>query len=113
MAGLVGGAVFDVGPLQGRGPDDFANGLVVIPGLIGSGVVKDDVGGTVDLLLIQQGGQGFGLQGDLTHAGFGLGGLVDAAHLGDPHMKALLGEVDISCQRRAISSEVSSPGQHA
>ena len=95
MAGLVGGAVFDVGPLQGRGPDDFANGLVVIPGLIGAGVVKDDIGGTVELFLIQQGGQGFGLQGDLTHAGLGLGGLVDAAHLGDPNMNALLGKVDI------------------
>ena len=95
MAGLVGSAVFDVGPVEGWGPDDFANGLVVIPGLIGPGVVKDDVGGTVELLLIQQGGQGFGLQGDLTHAGLGLGGLVDAAHLGDPDMKALLGKIDI------------------
>ena len=95
MAGLVGGAVFDVRPLQGRGPDDFANGLVVIPGLMGPGVVKDDVRGTVELFLVQQGGQGFGLQGDLTHAGPGLGGLVDAAHLGDPNMNALLGKVDI------------------
>lgn len=94
MAGLVGGAVFDVGPLQGRGPDDFAKGLV-IPGLIGPGVVKDDVGGTVELFLIQQGGQGFELQGDLTHAGLGLGGLVDAAHLGDPNVDKLLGKVDI------------------
>ena len=72
MAGLVGGAVFDVGPKQGRGPEDFANGLVVIPGLLGAGVVKDDVGGTVELLLIQQGGQGFGLQGDLAHDGSGV-----------------------------------------
>jgi hypothetical protein len=45
--------------------------------------------------LIQQGGQGFGLQGDLTHAGLGLGGLVDAAHLGDPDMNTLLGKVNI------------------
>lgn len=53
MAGLVGGAVFDVGPLQGRGPDGFANGLVVAPWLMGAGVMKDDVGGTVERVLIQ------------------------------------------------------------
>ena len=62
---------------------------------MGAGVVKDNVGGTVELFLVQQGGQGFGLQGDLTHAGPGLGGLVDAAHLGGPNVDTLLGKVDI------------------
>ena len=95
MAGLVGGAVFDVGPLQGWGPYGFSNGLVVVPGLIGAWIVKDDVSCTIQRLLIEKGSQGFRLQGDLAHAGLGLGGLVDAAHLGDPNVNALLGEDDI------------------
>jgi hypothetical protein len=35
------------------------------------------------------------LKGDLADAGPGLGGLVDAAHLGDSNVNALLGQVDI------------------